>query len=533
MSLIAPPQNDAGTTESQSVTSGGSTPRAIEPAPRGVNCPNTVGLSHRVFAWQLGSGLIAIAILLAGVVILTNKYTADLTGLSHLTQWLPSFAWSPVIAALGFSIGLVFLGATFTRRSLRPVAEIEDQLYRLSMSSLVSPDDVEPIEGITPFETGWNRLVESLRSVDQAQSLNERLETAMLEYRHQRGEQILNVLTDGIAVTDDNQQITFANNALYSILNMDGITKTLMKESIEAALARKAGNALGDEMLDSRYRGRRVVVEITCPGGDSACVLRVCRSPLAEQNSAARGGFVWSIRDITQQKMADKMRDQFVNAATHELRTPMANIKAYAETLALGEVDDVEQQKSFCNVINDEVTRLARFVDDLLNLSRMEVGATTLQLQVTDMKRFFEETVEKVRPQMTQKDIQFTVELPAKLPELTVDKDKLAVAVINLLGNGAKYTPNGGSVRMHVGLEDDCMQIDVEDTGIGIAEEELPKVLEKFYRSSDPRVHGETGSGLGLSLTHEIIRLHGGRLNISSELDKGSKFTFTLPMTTG
>ena len=532
MSLLAPPQNDPDTTDKLTVASGDSAPRATESAADCLNRPGVVGLSRRVFAWQLGSGLIAIAILLVGVVIVMGGQPVHQGGFPNGIAWQPRFVWLPVIAALGVSIGLVFLGAGFTRRSLRPVAEMEGQLYRVAMSPLLSSEDVEPIEGTTPFETGWNRLVESVSSTDRARGLNDRLETAMVEYRHQRGEQILNVLTDGIAVTDDNQRITFANNALCSILNADGAAKTLLKESIEVALTRKAGKALGDEMLDPRYRGRRVVVEITCPGDDSACVMRICRSPLGVRGGSTRGGFVWSIRDITQQKMADKMRDQFVNAATHELRTPMANIKAYAETLALGEVDDVEQQKSFCNVINDEVTRLARFVDDLLHLSRMEVGATTLQLQVTEMKRFFEETVGKVRPQMAQKDIQFTVEMPAKLPELTVDKDKLAVAVINLLGNGAKYTPNGGSVRMHVGLTDDCMQIDVEDTGIGIAEEELPRVLEKFYRSSDPRVHGETGSGLGLSLTHEIIRLHGGKLSINSELNKGSKFTFTLPLRT-
>ena len=518
MSLTTPLPNDAGTTAKLTVTNDSCTPGATKLTAGHFNGLNLVGLTRGAFARQLVSGLTAIAVLLVGMIVVTGAPRQS------------GLVWLPVMAALGVSVGLVFLGSILTRRSLRPVAEIEGQLHRLAMSPLISPEDIGPLEGATPFETGWNRLVDSVRAVDQAKSLNDRLETAMLEYRHRRGEQILNVLTDGIAVTDENQQITFANNALSSILNSDGAGETLLKKSIEGALARKAGHDLCDDLLDSRYRGRRFVAEITCSGDDSACVLRVCRSPLGEQNGSARSGFVWSIRDVTQQSMADKMRDQFVNAATHELRTPMANIKAYAETLALGEVEDIEQQKAFCNVINDEVTRLARFVDDLLHLSRMEVGATTLQLQVTEMKRFFEEIVEKVRPQMARKDIQFTVELSAKLPELTVDKDKLAVAMINLLGNGAKYTPHGGCVRLHVALAEDCMQIDVEDTGIGIAKEELPRVMEKFYRSSDPRVHGETGSGLGLSLTNEIIRLHGGKLSISSELNKGSKFTFTLPV---
>ena len=519
MSLLAPPlPNDA---DELTVTSDCPEPRVAESPARCFKSPGLVGLVDRTSARQLILGLTAIAVLLVGTVFVTD------------VPRQPGLDWLPGIAALCFSAGLVLFSALLTRQKLRSVAKIEGQLHRLAMSPLISPEDVGPVEGATPFEAGWNRLVDSIRSVDRANNLNDRLETAMLEYRHQRGEQILNVLTDGIAVTDDDHGITFANNALSAILHSDGAGEPLLNRSIEEALSRKTGKDLAGDLLDSKYRGRRVVAEIACPGDDSACVLRVCRSPLGEQHGSARGGFVWSIRDITQQKIADQMRDQFVNAATHELRTPMANIKAYAETLALGEVDDIEQQKAFCNVINDEVTRLARFIDDLLHLSRMEVGATTLQLQVTEMKRFFEEIVEKVRPQMAQKDIQFTVELPAKLPELTVDKDKLAVAMINLLGNGAKYTPNGGCVRLHVAMAEGSLQIDVEDTGIGIEEEELPKVLEKFYRSADPRVHGETGSGLGLSLTNEIIRLHGGRLGITSEFNKGSKFTFTLPVVAG
>lgn len=522
MSLSAPPlPNDTGAADESTVTSDRCTPEAAKSTVLRFNSPSFVGRNRRLIARQLVLGLLSIVVLLAGLFIAVGApRQANIT-------------WLPIMLALTISAGLVLLGALLTRRSLRSVVEIERQLHHLAVSPLISPEDVGPVEGATPFETGWNRLVDSVRAADQATNLNDRLETAVLQYRNQRGEQILNVLTDGIAVTDDDQRITSANNALSAILHVDGADETLLNESIEKALARKTGQDLCGDLLDSRYRGRRVVTEIACSEDDSACVLRICRSPLGERNGSARSAFVWSIRDITQQRMADQMRDQFVNAATHELRTPMANIKAYAETLASGDVDDVEQQKSFCNVINDEVTRLARFIDDLLHLNRMEVGATTLQLQVTEMKRFFEEVVEKVRPQMTQKDINFTVELPAKLPELTVDKDKLTVAMINLLGNGAKYTPNGGCVRLHVALVENAIQIDVEDTGIGIVEEELPKVLEKFYRSSDPRVHGETGSGLGLSLTNEIIRLHDGTLSISSELDKGSKFTFTLPYAAG
>jgi two-component system phosphate regulon sensor histidine kinase PhoR len=259
-------------------------------------------------------------------------------------------------------------------------------------------------------------------------------------------------------------------------------------------------------------------------------VIRVARVPQSSGHAQQSTSHVWSVRDITQQKLADQMREQFVNAATHELRTPLTNIKAYAETLALSETMDVEQQKSFCNTINEEVSRLSRFVDDLLYLSRMEVGSTPVNPKIASLERVLREAAAKVRPQMDQKKILFDVELPPKLPELVLDKDKITIALVNLLGNAAKYTPATGRVRLHVEVKERNLLIDVEDSGIGISVADLPKILEKFFRSSDPRVQEQTGSGLGLSLTNEIVRLHGGKLTVQSELNKGSRFTVTLPM---
>jgi two-component system phosphate regulon sensor histidine kinase PhoR len=306
--------------------------------------------------------------------------------------------------------------------------------------------------------------------------------------------------------------------------------QTTCGKTMEDCLGLDSEGCQAGQLLDPKLRGRTVVVEMWRSGDLAQGVLRVARSPLCPVGGGASEGHVWSVRDVTQQKLADEMREQFVNAATHELRTPLANIKAYAETLSLADMINVEEQKAFCNTIDDEVTRLARFVDDLLQLSRMEVGSTSLSRQVTDMERLFHEMINKVRPQMKRKGITFDVHLPGKLPELVVDKDKLTVALVNLLGNAAKYTPEGGRVQLHVELADGALRIEVEDTGIGISADEVPKLFDKFFRSADPRVHEQIGSGLGLSLTNEIVRLHGGRLTVHSELEKGSKFAVTMPL---
>jgi two-component system phosphate regulon sensor histidine kinase PhoR len=160
----------------------------------------------------------------------------------------------------------------------------------------------------------------------------------------------------------------------------------------------------------------------------------------------------------------------------------------------------------------------------------MEVGSLSIKRQNVEIDRLLHEVVDKVRPLMEQKRITFETAFPAKLPELRLDKDKIATMLVNLLGNAAKYTPEGGRVALKVKTADGALQIDVEDTGVGIAAEELPRVFEKFFRSADPRVQKECGTGLGLPLAREVVRLHGGDVTATSHLNQGSTFTVTLPL---
>jgi len=255
--------------------------------------------------------------------------------------------------------------------------------------------------------------------------------------------------------------------------------------------------------------------------------------PIAASSSGAAGSgqSVWLLRDITQQKMAEEMRNQFVVTATHELRTPLANIKAYAETLASQQQIPIDQQKSFHNTINSEATRLARFINDLLNISQMEAGSFAITRHETDISRLAEEIVAHVSPQARQKNQRLDCQLPTKCPKVMVDKDKLSAAVVNLLGNAIKYTPDEGHIRFTIETGEDQIRFLVENSGFGIAAEELPRLFQKFFRSKDSRVRGITGSGLGLAFTQEVARLHSGKLSVTSELNKGSLFTMSLPLT--
>jgi two-component system phosphate regulon sensor histidine kinase PhoR len=425
-------------------------------------------------------------------------------------------------------IGLVAcgVGSSFLWMVLKPLASIERQL-RAAATDNVAEMPLQTVPATSLAAIGWNRMLDEMTRRTSGGNLQERVATGLRSHREKRAEAILKSLTDGVALTDHEDRITFVNSALLGILNLtdDALLGRTMDEFFQFA----AGAGPSRKFLDSQFRAQQVIAEVGRNGDMAAGVLRIARVPLVTQGQEGALNHVWMIRDVTQQKLADQMRNQFVYSATHELRTPLANIKAYAETLAETRFSDIEKQKQFCNTINVEATRLSRFIDDLLSISRMETGAMSLQKYETDVARLLDEVVDKVRPEMDAKRIAFNTLLPPKLPKLMLDKDKINVTLVNLLGNAAKYTPEGGNVSLEVEWANDLLQIHVVDSGIGIAQQDLAKVFDKFYRSNDPRVQDRTGSGLGLSIAQEIVRLHGGKIAVHSELDKGSKFTVVLP----
>lgn len=429
--------------------------------------------------------------------------------------------------AIAGPISLLGVGAWMVQRQLRGIAAFDRQLAELGRADDPASYPLEPIASYSPSAIGWNILVDERQRARTGSSLHQRLAMGLDGFRQKKAEQILHTLPDGVALTDADHIVTFANHAFGVLL--EAPETRMVGRPVDECLALASASDEARPLMNHELSERTVVAELGRSGDMAQGILRVARYPLRGDDGFTVVGHVWSVRDITQQKLADQMRNQFVYSATHELRTPLANIRAYAETLADAEVVDLEQQKMFSNTINSEATRLSRFIDDLLSISRMQAGAMTLDRQPVDMERLVQSVAVKMRGQMAQKRITFECDIPPKVPEIIADKEKITVALINLLGNAAKYTPAGGVVALQVEAGKEQIVIHVSDTGIGISMEELPKIFDKFFRSADPRVQDETGSGLGLSLAYEIVRLHGGKLTVHSELDKGTKFTLVLP----
>jgi PAS domain S-box-containing protein len=450
--------------------------------------------------------------------------------------------WSYVRQGLQFA-PLAFLGPTccmiagvvLLNHMVRPVADIEQQLFQVAMSPSLESCEWREVPNVGAAAIGWNRVVRQKLAGGQSESLQQRIRQSLDDGRKSRLDAVLNSIPDGVATTDATGRLTYTNLPMSVILGLKNPGGSDASESEDAPLmtdhlVHRWHLSESDALMSAENRDRAVVTELTREENGQRRIVRVARHPICIVGTGKKEAHVWSMRDVTQQKLAEEMRDQFVDTATHELRTPLANIKAYAETLALADVIDVEQQKQFLNTINSEATRLARFVDDLLSVSSMELGSLSLNKQVTELGRMLNEVLAKIRPQVEEKKLTLDVAFPEKLPEPELDKDKISAVLVNLLGNAVKYTPPGGRVVFRVHVTDQQIEASVEDTGVGIAPDELPKVFEKFFRSPDPRVQEQTGTGLGLALAQEVVRLHGGRITVESEINKGSTFTMLLPL---
>lgn len=430
------------------------------------------------------------------------------------------------VAAL---LSLLLVGGVLVRRALRTTAQIESQLRTLASASSTEVSQLQPMPAGGPVAAGWNQLLDQVADADLMSKLDSRLSETLGGAGGHELERILDGLPDGIAVTGRDGRITRVNRPLTALLDT-AIDDELCGQSMEELLlVESAANA--EEVREKiRETSRPVVFEVQRTSDITSGVIRVARYPLFDEDRELPN-HIWSIRDVTQQKLAEEMRSEFLQTATHELRTPLTNIRAYAEMLALDDDVDVEQQKDFCNIINTEAIRLSRFIEEFLDINRMQAGSMALSRHETDIRKLVDEVVEKVRPRLKQKEIEFELVVPPKLPKLEIDKAKVSAALVNLLGNAVQYTPAKGSIQLQVSAGPIEVQFQVVDTGIGIADDELSKVFEKFYRSNDPRVRDAVGSGLGLSFSQEVANLHGGRLTVDSEFNKGTKFTLSLPVT--
>jgi signal transduction histidine kinase len=471
-------------------------------------------------------------------VICWHLVTVSIAGFGAGMVCIYKTSMSPIVL-FGLVAVLALLGTSRFIQALGKALKWDRELEQLALANRAVTEDPATLPGtggcvpLNPFEMrlsagtsladrGWNLLVEAGRRWAAITELEQSVAKNMVGDRRQSGLSLLDMLSDGVATIGNDNTISYANSAFAAMCGQESVSGVIGSTLAEALGA----DDITSEKLMSRCKELESSIEWkTCQGTRT---LIGNRRPGRKSDGEAIAS-VWTFRDVTQQRLAESMRDQFLSAATHEFRTPLANIRAYAESLDVSEDIDTESRKKFFNIIQSESLRLSHLVDDLLDISRMQAGALALESHETDLGRLAEDVASKVQGEMEKKNIDFRCEFPPKFPKAPIDKGKLTAALVNLLGNAAKYTPDGGRVTFRIEVTPQKVKFIVNDTGIGIAPDELSKVFDRFFRSSDERVRDINGSGLGLALSQEVARLHGGEIIVSSVLNQGSSFCMDIP----
>jgi signal transduction histidine kinase len=242
------------------------------------------------------------------------------------------------------------------------------------------------------------------------------------------------------------------------------------------------------------------------------------------------GGLLLTKHVVSKEMALARLKSDFVSNVSHELRTPLALIRLYAETLELGRITTREKKQQYYRIVRKESERLTALINNILDFSRIEAGRKEYEFRETDIGALVHNTLDSYRYQIESQGFAFEEKIDEDLPPVTVDREAIARAVVNLVNNALKYSADDKFLGVKLYRDNGSVKLEVVDHGIGIARRDQSKIFEKFYRTGDPLVHNTKGSGLGLSLVRHITEAHGGEIEVDSTPGKGSRFVLSLPL---
>ncbi|MCE5276638.1 MAG: ATP-binding protein [Planctomycetaceae bacterium] len=378
---------------------------------------------------------------------------------------------------------------------------------------------------LNAFLTSTREKIDELQNANRELQIQARIASA----EKQHTEAIIFSISDAVLVTNRFDELLLANEAAEKLLGF----------KLSGALRQNIDRIITDGTLvrlvrETRGHGRtptRRVVEHAIDLKGDVRVFRVTLSCIAGANEEV-SGVVAVLHDVTREKEIAQMKTDFVSNVSHELKTPLASIKAYIEMLQDGEAQDDATCKEFYGIIAAETDRLHRLIENILNISRIESGVVKVVKEPTSLTAVVKQVIDVAAPQAKAKQIQLVARLAPVFQQVEADHDMIFQAVMNLISNAIKYTPENGTVTVTASVDErrGVAVCDVADTGVGIPADDLPHVFEKFYRVEANKKMAK-GTGLGLTLVKHIVEtVHDGKLSVSSEKGKGSTFSLELPV---
>jgi signal transduction histidine kinase len=343
---------------------------------------------------------------------------------------------------------------------------------------------------------------------------------------------VMNSMVDGLLLVDRRGKIAYANAVAQEMLDLpSGALLGSTIESVQQHISERAANwqqaaARLQNAASDLKNTPHVELALTAP---TRRTLQLRFFPIFDVGGAHLGlGLL--LRDITHEKELDEMKSQLLSTVSHELRTPLASIKGFATTLLRQDVEwDDATRREFLAIIDEESDRLSELISNLLDMSRIEAGALSIECSPTDLLSLVQEVVAEF--QVMTRDHQFRAVLPPALPLVWADPRRIRQVLRNLVENAVKYSPRGGPVTVTVLVTDGpAVQTSVADWGLGIEAEHLKRVFDRFYQVDSASTRQVGGSGLGLSICKAIVEAHGGQIWAESQPGAGSTFHFTLPL---
>jgi two-component system phosphate regulon sensor histidine kinase PhoR len=371
---------------------------------------------------------------------------------------------------------------------------------------------------------------------DRAAALQAQIEHLQIQIqlskRQKRNiEAIIYSIRDAVVVADESGRLLMANEAAGRLFGFD------YQDSCHKPIAELVGQSKREfaDLLSRAAQGKARVkrrqiefLEAEMPKSFDCIISRVYDG----QEQVC--GVVAVLHDVTREKEISQMKNDFVSHVSHELKTPLASITAYAEMLCEGEAQDEQTRREFYSVIHDQAGRLNRLIEDILNVSRIESGLIKVEKKPVSLTMLMEEQLRMIKGCAEEKNVEVISQKPIVFDRVAVDRDMMSQVIVNLLSNAIKYTPSGGAVRIESEVDElaRVARVRVTDTGVGIPEDEIERVFDKFYRVQANKNQAR-GTGLGLNLVKQIVeKVHSGRVFVTSKPGVGSTFGFELPLAT-
>ncbi|MFE0442156.1 cell wall metabolism sensor histidine kinase WalK [Aerococcus sp. NPDC058936] len=447
----------------------------------------------------------------SGAMIGILNVTANLETIYSQIQNIMSLFLIASGISLVFTTGLAVL---ISSQIINPLQKMRDQTKQIAEGNYSTTLDINSEDEIGQLAESINYL--SVR-VGDAQDLT--------EAERQRLDSVLRHMTDGVIATDRRGKITIINDRSLSILNKT--QEEVIGESIIEALD------LSDRFSFRELFDQHESILLNYANDDGETIIRAEYSVI-QRESGFISGLVWVLTDITEHEKIERDRKQFVSNISHELRTPLTSVRSYSEALVDGAIKDEKVAVEFLNVIQTETDRMIRMISDLLHLSRMDAKQQVINRELIIFKDLVNHILDRFDMMLQSENYEgknyiIKRELMEEEVWVEIDQDKLIQVIDNIMNNAIKYSPDGGTIYVRLMSTHNQLVLSIQDQGLGIPQESIPHLFDRFYRVDKARSRAQGGSGLGLSIAKEEIELHNGTIWVNSIENKGTTFFISLP----